>query len=202
MTEPRADAPADDDALWQRQFELQREAAAVRADLDLDALCGSLGQPHLVGSAALGLMVWRDLDITVVCSHLDVAAVFDLGRQLASHARVRALQFRNDTGAWNVDPTYPDGVYWAIDYRDADRRWNIDMWFVDEPARQPDLAHLEVLQPRLDDNARRAILAIKDAWAGRPQYRKTVTSYDIYTAVLDDGVRSPSEFEAHLRRRR
>ena len=53
--------------------ELVAAAAAVRADLALDDVLGALGEPHLVGSAALGLMVWPDLDITVVCDALDVA---------------------------------------------------------------------------------------------------------------------------------
>jgi len=44
---------------------LQREAA-VRRDLRLDDTLGVLGQAHIVGSAALGLMVRRDLDLTVV----------------------------------------------------------------------------------------------------------------------------------------
>ena len=91
----------DVDELERRQEVLQREADRVRIDLELDRLCTSLGEVHLVGSAALGLMVRRDLDITVVCPTLDVAALFDIGGDLARHPRVRQLQFRNDTGGWN-----------------------------------------------------------------------------------------------------
>ena len=170
----------------------------MRIDLELDRLCTNLGEVHLVEAAALGLMVRRDLDITVVCPTLDVAALFDIGRDLVRHPRVRQLQFRNDTGGWNVDLIYPDGVYWGIDYRDGDRSWNVDLWFVDDPARQPDLEHVAVLRPRLDRHTRRAILSIKDDWAQREEYGTTVRGYDIYTAVLDAGVRSAAEFEAHL----
>ena len=190
-----------DDESERRQEVLQREANRVRIDLDLDRLCTNLGEVHLVGGAALGLVVRRDLDITVVCPTLDVAALFDIGRDLVRHPRVRQLQFRDDTGAWNVDLTYPDGVYWGIDYRDGDRRWNVDLWFVDDPARQPDLGHVAVLRRRLDRQTRRAILSIKDARMQRGEYGTTVRGYDIYTAVLDAGVRSPAQFEAHLKRR-
>ena len=53
--------------------ELAEAAELVRADLELDDVLAGLGEPHLVGSAALGLMVWPDLDITVVCQALDIA---------------------------------------------------------------------------------------------------------------------------------
>ena len=100
--------------------ELAEAAAVVRADLELDDVLGALGEPHLVGSAALGLMVWPDLDMTVVCDALDVAALHRAAVDLVSHPRVRQLTFRNDSGTWNSHPEkYPDGVYWGIDYRDG-----------------------------------------------------------------------------------
>jgi hypothetical protein len=43
-------------------------------------------------------------------------------------------------------------------------------------------------------------MAIKRAWIDRPEYRKSVTSLDIYTAVLDHGVRTPAEFDRHRQR--
>ena len=180
--------------------ELRAAAEAVRADLALDDMLAVLGEPHLVGSAALGLMVWPDLDITVVCDALDTAALYRAAVDLVSHPRVRQLTFRNDSGSWNTHPErYPDGVYWGIDYRDEHRSWNIDVWFVADADRQPDLRHVRELGPRLTPETRTAILAIKQAWMKRPEHRDAVKSIDIYTAVLDRGVRTPEEFERSLR---
>jgi hypothetical protein len=67
-----------------------------------------------VGSAALGLMVWPDLDLTVVCRRLDAEAVAGAGASLAGHPRVREVRFIDDTGDWNTDPTYPDGLYLGL----------------------------------------------------------------------------------------
>jgi hypothetical protein len=64
--------------------------------------------------------------------------------------------------------------------------------------RQFDLDHLESLAPRLTDENRLAILTIKDAWHGHPDY----SSYAIYAAALDHGVRTPDEFGAYLKRGR
>jgi hypothetical protein len=59
---------------------------------------------------------------------------------------------------------------WGGGHDPAGKRWNVDVWFVYKPERQPDLAHAEQLPPRLTPHTRTAILAIKNAWARRPQY--------------------------------
>jgi hypothetical protein len=191
--------PSDETLLW-REARLREEAEAVAADLKLSEQLGHLGNPVWVGSAALGLMVRPDLDITVVCQDLDESAVVALGGLFALHLYVRQLTYRDDTAMWNDEPeTYPDGLYLGVKYcRDPDREWNLDIWFVDEPDRQPDLTHLRTLTPRLDHESRMAILRIKDQWATRPEYGHSVRSVDLYTAVLDDGVRTPSEFDRWL----
>ncbi|MEO6571860.1 MAG: hypothetical protein ABIO83_09970 [Ilumatobacteraceae bacterium] len=182
--------------------DLEADAEVVRADLGLDSLLGLIGESHVVGSAALGLMVWPDIDITVVCDELVPVELYRAAESLVAHPRVRQITIRNDAGPWNNDPdTYPDGIYWGIDYRNERRNWNLDIWFVTDAERQPDLRHLRELGPRITDETRTAILEIKHAWFGRPEYGTTVTSFGIYTAVLDDGVRSPAEFDQHLRRR-
>jgi hypothetical protein len=83
----------------------------------------------------------------------------------------------------------------GLDVRSPDGpAWKADIWFVDEPDRQPDLAHMREIPPRLTTVVRAAILVIKEAWAGRPEYGRTVTSWDVYRAVLDHDVRSVAEF--------
>ena len=52
---------------------------------------------------------------------------------------------------------------------------------------------------RLTPETRSAILDIKRAWVNRPEFGQTVRSFDIYTAVLDGGVRTPEEFDRSLR---
>lgn len=184
--------------LVQRQEDLQGEAGAVNSDLRLEELLADVGDPVWVGSAALGLMVRRDLDVTVVCPALGAAvleAVTQIGARLAGHPRVWKVDFRNDTGHWNTDSAYPDGLYLGVRYRsDPERDWNLDVWFVDEPDRQPDLAHVRSLPARLTPENRAVILEIKDAWADRPEYGVSVRGSDIYRSVLDDGVRTLEQF--------
>jgi hypothetical protein len=185
--------------LLEQQDRLQAEAEAVEVDLQLGALVRPLGEPVRVGSAELGLMVWRDLDLTVVCTELAVDAVTAVGVRLAAHPGVRQVTFRNDTGHWNTDPSYPDGLYLGVKYRSpTGRDWNLDIWFVDDPVRQPDLAHLEWISAALSTETREAILLVKSAWASQPEYGKTITSLDIYTAVLNGAVRTREDFDEWL----
>jgi hypothetical protein len=162
-----------DDSLARRQVQLQLEAEQIAADLDLPLVLSEMGEPVRVGSAALGLMVHRDLDGTVVRPGLPVAGVARIGATLAVHRWVRQVLFRNDTGPWNVDPRYPDGLYLGLLYRSvAGKDWTIDVWFVSEPDRQPDLAHLRTLPPRLIPDARAAILRIKGRLVHPPGIRQ------------------------------
>jgi hypothetical protein len=184
--------------LLERQARLQVEADAVVDDLGLTAILDSIGRPVRTGSSALGLMVVRDIDITTLCPELDPLALFGLVAPLAAHPRVRQLGFRNDTGVWNTDPSYPDGFYWAVSYvGEGGAAWNIDLWFLREGTTQFDLEHLKDLPQRLTPEARLAILRIKTVAAETPSARR-VPSYEIYEAVLDHGIRTPEEF-ARLR---
>ena len=147
-------------------------------------------------------MVGRDIDVTTLCPVLELGSIFELVRPIVDHPRLARLSFRNDSGRWNTDPAYPDGLYWMLRYRtDANEDWNLDLWFLREGTSQFDLEHIESLPPRLDRQARLAILRIKEAWHGLPAPGPKVRSYDIYEAVLDHGVTTPEEFSTYLRER-
>jgi hypothetical protein len=190
----------DDTELFARQDALQAQAADVLADLRVFDLLATVGQAVHTGSSALGLMVARDIDVTTLCPTLDPTPIFDLGRSLAIHARVRRVTFRDDTGRWNTDPRYPDGLYWMVEYvADSDVEWKLDLWFLREGTTQFDLEHMTTLPSRLTPEIRAAILRIKEAVAADSSHQKG-PSYAIYEAVLDHGVRTPEEYEGHTGR--
>ncbi|MBS0681687.1 hypothetical protein, partial [Enterococcus faecalis] len=64
---------AEQEELLARQLQLQAEADEIAEEMHIMQLLASAGTPIKVGSAALGLMAWRDLDITVVCTKLNIA---------------------------------------------------------------------------------------------------------------------------------
>lgn len=154
--------------LLAHQNQLQAEAAVVVEELNLVQTLKAAGVPVKVGSAALGLMTWRDLDMTVVCSQLDIAAISGIASQLISNPKIRQMKFMNDTGSWNNDPAYPDGYFIGLDYLSENgSKWSLDIWFVDDPEKQPDLRHIRTLPHRLNEEAVLSILRIKTVWASR-----------------------------------
>ncbi|MFD1674364.1 hypothetical protein [Alicyclobacillus fodiniaquatilis] len=189
-----------DDELLRQQHSLQIEAKEVADELQLDELLTTVGEPTRVGSSALGLMVWRDLDITVVCSSLNKENIAHIAREMMVRRGVRELRFLNDSGSLKMDSDYPDGLYLGIKYRSLNGAdWKLDIWFVDEPEKQPDLQHIKTMPARITPELRKSILNIKRVWSTRVEYGKQVTSYDIYTAVLDDDIRTLSQFDEWLR---
>ncbi|KAA9388178.1 hypothetical protein [Neorhizobium galegae] len=192
--------------ILEKQAELQAQADAIVSALGLDDLLGAAGNPVRVGSSALGLMVRRDIDITVVCERLDPATrrtVAEIAGELMLDRRVGTLRYRNDSGVWNAEPeNYPDGLYLGLTYRtEKDEDWNFDIWFIDEPDRQPDLRHLKTLLPRLTDKARETILIIKtELAANAPKGGKPAPSALVYEAVLDGEVTTTGELEEWLLR--
>lgn len=193
-----------DSPLLAKQSKLQEEANEMVRALDLDSLLSAIGMPARVGSSALGLMVRRDVDITVICEALDQRthkAIANLGAEISMHELVRSVSFRNDTGRWNKVPEeYPDGLYLGLACQDAiSQDWTFDIWFVDEPERQPDLKHIRTLPSKLTSDAREAILAIKTALGDEPAKYGTISSFQVYDAVLNNGVTDITAFDDWLK---
>jgi hypothetical protein len=56
----------------------------------------------------------------------------------------------------------------------------------------------ESLRDTITTEQRAAVLRIKDVWHRLPSYPDQIGGTQIYTAVLDDGVRTPQEFATWL----
>ena len=167
----------------------------------LQTILGRHGEVHIVGSYALGLMTWRDLDIHVVRQDLDVRAFFDLGGEIARFLKPHRMHFRDESTVRT--PGLPCGFYWGI-YLGDERSgaWKIDIWQTNRQAFELVRRFGEDLSARLHDTNRAVILEIKAACWQHPQYRRGFTSADVYTAVLNRGVRDVPGFWADLHERK
>jgi 8-oxo-dGTP pyrophosphatase MutT (NUDIX family) len=187
--------------LEQRQSALQAEAHAVLSELQLLSALSRAGGVAVVGSLALGLMVWRDIDIEVRCPTLTPDLAFEVARPLVSRPGIYRMTFRDWAGTRAV-PALPAGYYWGLRYQpDQAEEWKIDVWMLPASARQRTSgALIESLRNDLSQEERSAILRLKDLWCRLPAYRNRVVSTDIYDAVLRHHVRTPDELDAYLRR--
>ena len=176
--------------LLARQGDLQREAVELTRELGLEEVLGKAGRVVAVGSSVTGLMVWRDLDFVVDAPGLSIGAAFQA--MLPLLARCRAARYENDLGGRR------HYFVLRIPWR-GERVWKLDVsFFVDGAPTAVERFQQEVLT-RLTDEARLAILELKEARHRDPAYPEVYGGYEICDAVLNHGVRTLTELDAYLR---
>jgi hypothetical protein len=195
--------PAPDAELLARQSVLQDEAREMLAGLDLDALVAGIGPVLLAGSFVSGLMCWPEVDVMVLAgpdfSPQDVLALL---QRIVARPGITALDYSDERGPRCVTGQVRDERYHVVITLDRPGRpWRVDLtlWLHD-PHLNVTRWH-EELRERITSEQRRAVLRIKDEWHRRPEYPGEVGGLEVYTAVLEDGVRTPEQFAAWLERR-
>lgn len=193
-------SPASDEDLLARQTALQEEARQVLAELDLAALVADIGPLLLAGSFVSGLMCWRELDVMVLAGgDFSPQDVLRLLQRIIERTGATALEYHDERGSRCVTGQLRDERYHVpFTVERAGQSWRVDLtlWLHG--------AHLNVtrwhqeLRERITAEQRSAVLRIKDAWHRRPSYSDQVGGLDIYTAVIDDGVRAPRQFATWL----
>jgi len=181
-------------SLLDRQAQLQAEGRELLATLR-----GPLGDLQATGSFVSGLMAWRDLDVMLLGGpEFAPSEVLTLLAGTAGLPGLTGFDYRDERG-----PRSPTGER-------RDERFHVAMtvyaWRVDlsiwlhDPHDQVTAWHRE-LAARVTPEQRLTILEIKDVWHRRPEYPDEVSGLEIYTAVLEHGVRTPADFGAWLARR-
>jgi len=166
-------------------------------DSGLRAALAEYGEVHPIGSYALRLMTWRDLDIHVVRGELDRDAFFALGAKIAHVLEPHRMHFRDERRV--ETPGLPRGLYWGVHQAGG---WKVDIWAETPEAFERTRAFGERIAARLTETTREAILRIKAECWRHPEYRRGFTSTDIYDAVLDRGILDVESFWADLFTRR
>lgn len=194
------DGHESDDVLAQRQVALQAEASELRRDLAFDSLLADVGPVMYTGSYVSGLMSWRDLDVMVLggpaMTPLDVLA---LQSRVVALPGVVGFEYHDERGPRSPTGQARDERYHVPTF--VQRRaglWRVDVtiWLNDDHANVS--AWHESLAASITDDQRRAVLLIKNVWHRRPEYPDSVSGMEIYRAVLDDGIRTPSGFGTWL----
>jgi hypothetical protein len=191
-----------DEELLIRQAALQEQGRAMLARLDLEALVADVGPLLVTGSFVSGLMSWREVDVMVLAGRdFSPRDVMDLMARVVTRPGVTGLEYRDERGDRCVTDQVRDERYHVtLTVQDTDR-WQVDLtlWLHDLHGNVT--RWHEDLRERITAEQRIAVLRVKDYWHRQPAYPDQVGGLDIYTAVMDDGVRTLEEFAAWLGRR-
>jgi len=193
-------SPSSAEDLLARQAALQDEAREVLAGLDLAALVSDVGPFLVTGSFVSGLMCWRELDVMVLAGRgFSPQDVMGLLARIVSRAGVTGIEYRDERGLRCVTGQVRDERYHVtLTVEHAGRDWQIDLSLWLHDLHENVTRWHEELRERITAEQRRAVLRVKDAWYRRPAYPHHVGGLEIYTAVLEDGVRTPGQFAAWL----
>jgi len=193
-------SPASDEELLARQSALQQEAREVLAELELAALVADIGPLIATGSFVSGLMCWREVDVMVAVGEgFSPQDVLRLLTRIVERTGATAMEYYDERGPRCVTGQVRDERYhvpFTVDRAGSCWRIDLTLWLHD-PHRNVTEWH-EQLRERITAEQRCAVLRIKDVWHRRPEYPDQVGGLDIYTAVIDDGVRTPGQFATWL----
>jgi hypothetical protein len=177
---------------------IKQEADEILYKKGLINILNSFGTPHIHGSYALDLMTWRDLDIYLETDNIAGTGMFELGKKINDLLAPVKMSFRNELLA--KTPGLPAGLYWGI-YLGNERAgaWKIDIWVVSPSECQRLLEYTREIKQKLTSAASLSILEIKSQCWQDHEYRRSYTSADIYTAVLENNIANVEEFRNYLR---
>lgn len=186
--------------------QLLEQATALRCEADdllhqegLLALLQSYGPAGVIGSYALDLMTWPDLDLNVRLRHeLDVPTFFAIGSRIVTTFQVAKMSYSNQSV--RTDVPFDRGLFWGIRLLHRGQIWKLDLWGYGEEDYRASGERFERLRKRLEQADRLAILRIKDVMCREANYRTEVSSIQIYEAVLKEGVETVEGFRSWLPR--
>lgn len=179
----------------QKQQSLKNKANEILVDLRLIEFLNKVGKVNLVGSYALGLMSWEDIDI-VVNGNQSVDNYLETVNYLFKQTNVYSLNVQDFRKS--IFPNRPQGIYCGVSYLvKPDIFWKIDIWFVSADDKRA-LQLVNKLKSRLDSKNIEIILNIKNEMREQG-WGKTVSGMDVYGAVLDKSIKSTEQFREYLK---
>ena len=196
-------APASDDELAARQSALQAEAAALLEELDRSGIFSDIGPPEVTGSYISNLMCWRELDVgLLVGADYSPRDVLLLISRLMELPGVVGFSYRDERGDRSPTGLVKEERYHVPSLLDrAGGIWQLDLTLWLRDLHENVTAWHKALRDSITEEQRAAVLRIKDVWFRLPSYPDQIGGLQIYTAVTEDGVRTPQEFRSWLAER-
>lgn len=186
----------------ERRARAQSRLAVARRildDLELLERWKVFGDPVIVGSVGLELVVRPDIDMEIFADVPSVRDGFTVVADVTelphvSGARYHDFRHRSERG-----------LYWKLLYdadtgtgtgTDAGKTWTIDMWVFPRDYDGPSGSSMAAaIRAALTDDSRDTILAIKEEAAAVGQ---RAHGHWLYRAVLNEGIRSYADYLAWM----
>lgn len=179
-----------------KQTELQKQATEVLARLNLIDAISKYGEVEVVGSVALGLMTWPDIDIDLESRKgINDEDYFEIISYIFRQKNISRIVLIDNRSSF--EKNRPQSMYIGIIYNLDGMDWKIDIRYLNSSeARAGDIS--KQIPRKLTTNTIQSVLEIKTAFHNHPKYGKAISGYTIYNAVLEKNVSTVEEFKKYL----
>ena len=185
----------------EKQDALQSEATEILNKLNLLDFLSKFGNAKVIGSVALGLMTWRDIDIDMVVDELKEEDYFQVAQYLFSNPEVKRLILSDNRVLSEKLKAQgiPESMYLGVFVKaNGDDEWKIDIRFVKDSLVRAE-KYIDEIKSKLNDENKKIILEIKNVICAHPKYiNKEIFGVDIYNSVLEGKVKNLDEFREYL----
>lgn len=192
--------PASDHELAARQVALHAEADTLLEELEGSGVFGDLGPLEVTGSYISQLMCWREVDLgLLVGAGYSPRDVLDLISKILELSGVVGFDYRDERADRSPTGLVKEERYhvpFQIERRGSVWQLDLSLWLHD--LHQNVTGWHQALRHKITDEQRAAVLRIKDVWFRLPSYPAQIGGLEIYTAVIEDGVRTPEGFRSWL----
>jgi len=180
----------------QKQTVLQNKSKDVLKRLDLINLLSNYGEVKIVGSMALGLMTWPDIDIDLESNiEINDKDYFKIVKDIFNHKSIKQLILIDNRNSF--EKNRPKSMYIGIIYDLDGIDWKVDIRYLN-PSVAWASDDLKRIKSKLTSVKIQAILEIKTAFHSHPKYRKEFSGYEIYNAVLEKDISTIDGFKKLL----
>lgn len=182
--------------LIKKSENLCNTANNILAKTNAVEIFSKLGKVEVIGSLRLKMMYRLDIDLLVISEKIEKDKAQEITKQFLDTGIFQTVALAD----YQTFPAYdmPLGFYWELIIPYENKNWKFDVWYLKPEERYTDLvlSSIKKFESALVKNPEKSeiILKIKEAYFDGVKYKDNVKSFDIYTAVLENGVNSVKEF--------
>jgi len=188
------------DNLTKNSENLCNTANEILAKTNAIEIFSKLGKVEIIGSLRLKMMYRLDIDLLVISEKIEKTEAQEITKHFLDMGIFQTVALAD----YQTFPAYdmPLGFYWELIIPYENKNWKFDVWYLKPEEKYTDmvLSSIKRFESALAKNPEKSetILKIKEAYFDGVKYRDKVKSFDIYTAVLENGVNSVEEFTAKI----
>lgn len=182
--------------LLKKSHDLYIKANELLEKTDLIKAFFQLGKVEVIGSLKLNLMYRLDIDLLAISEKIEKSQALEVTKILLDSGKFRSVTLAD----YHTFPGYdmPLGFYLELVVLDGAQEWKFDVWYLKPDEKYTHMvfdaiARFEEILVEAPEKAK-TILQIKEALFDGVKYKNQVTGFDIYTAVLENGVSSVDQF--------